>query len=1042
MHIRFAFWKHLCINTMGCQWTIGRYPVVDNHIDGSASKILGIVKEHPNGLSITDLAVLLSINRNSVAKYLGIFQRQGLVDMRRVGAAKIFYPTRRLPVAAVRRFCSSNLIVVDHNLKILEVSDALAGPIGMTPAALSDQPISALFPCISSSGEVISPLRKALWGEEGILLQRPGRDRGTGSTCRFSLIPTVLDSGHPAVSLVLEEDSAGDEHEEERLLDALRHEALQSDQTEGIVNVSPDGRIRRASSAYCRTTGKSIRDDLVGKPFQPPVAATDSRAWKEFVRNLTPDNPTATIDCRMVVSDEGVRWYRWRGRILCGPDGRAIEYQYLCSSIHEHKILEESLFRQQRALEQQVSDRTAALRESEEKFRAIFEESPAGTALCNMDGTLLHVNKAFLATLSTGKRQELEGRNVFEYLNISPAMRSRLQGGKAARFIIPYSRNEHRNRSCCTAEESETICLKGVASPVSCRKNGVSSTFVLQLQDITGQRRAEAGTSEAESRYRHLLDTLAEGVVYLGTDGRIIDASPSAERILGYSLPELQRKTCSELQRRVIGEDGFEHPEEPLPHMAALASGGSERKILGIFNPREGQHRWIDILAVPRFRHGEDRPFQVAAVFSDITRLREIEEARLDTERQYLALTESLPDVALLIDPDGHPVYVNSLGARLMHRLPEDVLGRKLTDLFPGDQGENYCRDVASVAATCTIKNNVSRLPLPDGEVWYDTRLIPISARDGTCRYVMGIARDITAWKQAEDVSRRHAEWFRSIFEESPIGIAVCDRDWALLHVNRACLGLFGVTRPDEIPGTSLLQICRTFGNFNLLPPGDAATSFECRLDFDAVRGRDLLPTTRTGSVHVRGVIGRLGSPDSGSPEGYLIQMLDITSRVLAERVLRESHERLAGIARHLPDAMFAIDRQGIVTIWNPAMEELTGIPAVEMLGKGDYEYALPFYGKRVPLLVDKILKPDETLYNRYRTITFVEGNSIIAETAITHEDDDSPRIWWVKAALLYDEHEESTGAIELIRDITAQRRAEEALKRVRFSPNTTFETL
>ncbi|HOI57716.1 MAG: PAS domain-containing protein [Methanoculleus sp.] len=52
-----------------------------------------------------------------------------------------------------------------------------------------------------------------------------------------------------------------------------------------------------------------------------------------------------------------------------------------------------------------------------------------------------------------------------------------------------------------------------------------------------------------------------------------------------------------------------------------------------------------------------------------------------------------------------------------------------------------------------------------------------------------------------------------------------------------------------------------------------------------------------------------------------------MTSRVLAEGALQESCDRLAGIARHLPDAMFAIDRKGVVTTWNLAMEDPTGIP-------------------------------------------------------------------------------------------------------------------
>ncbi|MBA7474777.1 hypothetical protein ES707_10131 [subsurface metagenome] len=170
--------------------------------------------------------------------------------------------------------------------------------------------------------------------------------------------------------------------------------------------------------------------------------------------------------------------------------------------------------------------------------------------------------------------------------------------------------------------------------------------------------------------------------------------------------------------------------------------------------------------------------------------------------------------------------------------------------------------------------------------------------------------------------------------------------------------------------------------------------------------------------------------------------MHDITNRVLAEGALQESRDWLAGIARHLPDAMFAIDRKGVVTTWNLAMEELTGVPAEEMLGKGNYEYALPFYGKRTPMLVDKVLKPGETLRNRYRSVTYAEGNDITAETVISPKGGYSPRIWRMKAAPFYDKRGEVVGAIESIRDITEQRRGEEILKKEKTFTSTALETL
>ena len=67
----------------------------------------------------------------------------------------------------------------------------------------------------------------------------------------------------------------------------------------------------------------------------------------------------------------------------------------------------------------------------------------------------------------------------------------------------------------------------------------------------------------------------------------------------------------------------------------------------------------------------------------------------------------------------------------------------------------------------------------------------------------------------------------------------------------------------------------------------------------------------------------------------------------------------LSNIVESIPDAIYAIDAEGKVIIWHKGMEKLTGVKAEEMLGKGDHEYSLPFYGVRKPTLIDMVLKPD-----------------------------------------------------------------------------------
>jgi len=147
-----------------------------------------------------------------------------------------------------------------------------------------------------------------------------------------------------------------------------------------------------------------------------------------------------------------------------------------------------------------------------------------------------------------------------------------------------------------------------------------------------------------------------------------------------------------------------------------------------------------------------------------------------------------------------------------------------------------------------------------------------------------------------------------------------------------------------------------------------------------------------------------------------------------AEQSLQESEKRLADIINFLPDATFAIDKTGHVIAWNRAIEELTGVLSGDILGKGEYEYAIPLYGKRQPVLIDLIFQPGTDIPDRYANL-IQEKDTFIAETTLPRPGDQTITIM-VKASPLYNQQGEIVGAIESIRDITELKRATRELQR------------
>jgi PAS domain S-box-containing protein len=146
-----------------------------------------------------------------------------------------------------------------------------------------------------------------------------------------------------------------------------------------------------------------------------------------------------------------------------------------------------------------------------------------------------------------------------------------------------------------------------------------------------------------------------------------------------------------------------------------------------------------------------------------------------------------------------------------------------------------------------------------------------------------------------------------------------------------------------------------------------------------------------------------------------------------AEVSIRNHERREADILNFLPDATFAIDAGGVVIAWNRAMEKMTGTTSDQVLGKGNYEHAIPFYHERRPILIDLVLRDDPVTVARYPYIKR-DGKTLFSEITIPHFNEGKGAALWFTASPLYDTKGTVVGAIESIREITERKRAEEAL--------------
>lgn len=273
--------------------------------------------------------------------------------------------------------------------------------------------------------------------------------------------------------------------------------------------------------------------------------------------------------------------------------------------------------------------------------------------------------------------------------------------------------------------------------------------------------------------------------------------------------------------------------------------------------------------------------------------------------------------------------------------------------------------------------------------------------------------------REAKDKLEQSEARFRNLFENSPLGISIARRG-ITIEINRKCMEMFGIDDPAEIVGTSQL---------NRIAPSHRPAiveRFEKRACGEEVpKSLETMGLRKNGTtfpVHIE--VMELQLADGAAIVSFF---RDITVHKQAEDLLMLANQQLKNILEFLPDATFVIDKDRKVIAWNKAIEEMTGIKAQDILGKGDYEYALPFYGERRPILIDMILDPRAEIEERYADIR--RGETVLAGETYASARDGGKMYLFGTASVIKDAVGNVIGAIESLRDISDRKRAENALR-------------
>lgn len=281
---------------------------------------------------------------------------------------------------------------------------------------------------------------------------------------------------------------------------------------------------------------------------------------------------------------------------------------------------------------------------------------------------------------------------------------------------------------------------------------------------------------------------------------------------------------------------------------------------------------------------------------------------------------------------------------------------------------------------------------------------------------------NLSKFWQAERSLRRSENRYRSIFNNALEGICQIAPDGRMVAANPALAQMMGFQTPGDF-----LAAVPDVSSIRLVHPDDGRKILESLLKDVEIRGFETEVYTGKGTK-IWVSINAGTAKNSGELTCYDASIEDITERRRWEETLRESRQRLLDIIEFLPDATLVVDRSGRVIAWNRAMEFMTGIGKEDMLGKGDREYSLPFYGDRRPILIDLALSQDEEIAVHYTAIQR-KGDIIFGEAYAPNLPPGDVHIS-ATASVLRDSQGCVIAAIECIRNNTERTRMEERLRR------------
>ncbi len=377
-----------------------------------------------------------------------------------------------------------------------------------------------------------------------------------------------------------------------------------------------------------------------------------------------------------------------------------------------------------------------------EQFRAVLDNSMDAIAVFDSRGTFIYANRA--SEVITGFSQnEWAGMDVFGLVHpddlpiILEAHQSSVEN--PGRVTPVEVRFRHKQKGWRIVE----AVGQGFVTPDG------EAYVVVNARDITSRKQAEEDLREREQQLRMITDNMEDIIAYIDSEGVYRYVSPSFGTVLGYDLRDYVDTAAVEHMDLV-------HPDDLGPYLGALerslASFKPERVSYRIKH-KDGHFVWMESVGVPLLAD-DGSPLGIVVASRDVSERMMAEEAVRKSEEKYRRMFDLSPELAYLLDREGNIMDANEALVRRTGMSADELSRTNFMEFFAGDNLDELNSAIERLWSGEEVRGLEITADAGAGELTYEVNSTPIF-EDGSVKYVLSLARDITERKRAEEEQRR-----------------------------------------------------------------------------------------------------------------------------------------------------------------------------------------------------------------------------------------------------------------------------------------------